>query len=64
LRTEWLKASDSESRQEIAAKIQQRAFEIVPYIPTGMWAPKTAYRNNVRGVIAGPAFFLWNVEKV
>jgi peptide/nickel transport system substrate-binding protein len=30
LRTEWLKASDSESLQEIAAKIQQRAFEIVP----------------------------------
>jgi peptide/nickel transport system substrate-binding protein len=63
LRTEWLKASDSEARQEIASKIQQRAFEVVPYIPTGMWAPKTAYRKNVQGVITGPAFFQWNVEK-
>jgi peptide/nickel transport system substrate-binding protein len=63
LRTEWLKANDSEARQEIAAKIQQRAFEVVPYIPTGMWTPKTAFRNNVKGVITGPAFFLWNVEK-
>jgi hypothetical protein len=35
----------------------------VPYIPTGMWTPKTAFRNNVKGVITGPAFFLWNVEK-
>jgi peptide/nickel transport system substrate-binding protein len=63
LRTEWLRASDSEARQEIASKIQARAFEVVPYIPTGMWAPKTAYRKNVKGVITGPAFFLWNVEK-
>jgi peptide/nickel transport system substrate-binding protein len=64
LRLDWLKASDSEARQEIAAKIQQRAFEVVPYIPTGQWSPKTAYRRNVRGVITGPAFFMWNAEKV
>jgi peptide/nickel transport system substrate-binding protein len=63
LRTEWLRASDSETRQEIASKIQQRAFEVVPYIPTGMWAPQTAYRKNFKGVITGPAFFQWNVEK-
>jgi hypothetical protein len=35
LRKEWLQASDSVTRQEIAAKIQERAFETVPYIPTG-----------------------------
>jgi ABC-type transport system substrate-binding protein len=35
LRGEWLQASDSETRQEIAARVQQRAFETVPYIPTG-----------------------------
>ena len=63
LRVEWLKASDSEARQEIAAKIQQRAFETVPYIPTGQYLPKTAYRKNVKGVINGPALFMWNVEK-
>ncbi len=63
LRTEWLKAGDSEARQEIAGKIQERAFETVPYIPTGLWTPKTAYRKNVKGVITGPAFFQWNVEK-
>jgi len=63
LRSEWLKASDSEARQEIAAKIQERAFETVPYIPTGLWFQKTAYRKNIKGIIAGPAFFLWNVEK-
>jgi hypothetical protein len=40
LRTEWLKTSDSEARQEIAVKIQERAFETL--IPTGQWSPVTA----------------------
>jgi peptide/nickel transport system substrate-binding protein len=64
LRKEWLQAADSENRQEIAAKIQERAFETVPYIPTGQYSPKTAYRKNLKGVIIGPALFLWNAEKV
>jgi peptide/nickel transport system substrate-binding protein len=63
LRTQWLKATDSEARQEIAVKIQERAFEVVPYVPTGQWTDKTAYRKNVKGVISAPAFFMWNVEK-
>ncbi len=63
LRTEWLKTPDSEARQEIAIKIQARAFETVPYVPTGQWSPVTAYRKNVTGVIIAPALFIWNVEK-
>jgi peptide/nickel transport system substrate-binding protein len=63
LRKEWLQASDSETRQEIAAKIQERAFETVPYIPTGQYLPKTAYRKNLKGIIDAPALFMWNVEK-
>jgi peptide/nickel transport system substrate-binding protein len=63
LRAQWVEASDLEDRQDIAAQIQQRAFETVPYIPTGQYTPKTAYRNNVKGVIAAPVILLWNVEK-
>ena len=63
LRTEWLKTSDSEGRQEIAVKIQQHAFETLPYIPTGQWSPVTAYRRNIKGIIIAPALFMWNVEK-
>jgi peptide/nickel transport system substrate-binding protein len=63
LRAEWLKTPDSEARQEIAVKIQARAFETLPYIPTGQWSPVTAYRKNLKGVIIAPALFMWNVEK-
>jgi len=64
LRQQWIKATDPATRKEIAAAIQQRAFEIVPYIPTGQWAGKTAYRKNLKGLILGPAIFQWNLEKV
>ena len=64
LRADWIKASDLEDRQEVATKIQRRAFETVPYVPTGLFAAKTAYRKNVEGIIQGPAIFQWNVAKV
>jgi peptide/nickel transport system substrate-binding protein len=41
----------------------ERAFETVPYIPTGQWCPMAAYRNCLKGVINGPALFMWNIEK-
>jgi peptide/nickel transport system substrate-binding protein len=64
LRMQWIKATDSEARQEIAAKVQERAFEVVPYVPTGQFFVKTALRKNVKGYISAPAIFMWNVEKV
>jgi len=64
LRTQWIKAGDSEARQEVAMAIQRRAFESVPYIPTGAWKTKTAFRKNLKDLVLGPAIFQWNVEKV
>jgi peptide/nickel transport system substrate-binding protein len=63
LRSNWIKANDLEERQEIAAKIQARAFEVVPYIPTGQFTPKTAYRKTLTGVIPAPVILMWNVAK-
>jgi peptide/nickel transport system substrate-binding protein len=64
LRVQWIKATGADERKKLAAAIQARAFEIVPYLPTGQWKPRTAFRKNVKGVITAPAFLLWNVEKV
>ncbi len=63
LRMQWIKATDSEARQEIAAKVQERAFEVVPYVPTGQFFVKTAFRKNIKGYVSAPAIFMWNVEK-
>jgi peptide/nickel transport system substrate-binding protein len=63
LRTEWLKASDLAARKKIAAEIQERAFAVVPYIPTGQFVSKTAYQKNIKGVLEAPALLMWNAEK-
>jgi peptide/nickel transport system substrate-binding protein len=63
LRSQWMRATDSEARQEFAAAIQERAFEVVPYIPTGQWKTRTAYRKNLKGLVLGPVIFQWGVEK-
>ena len=63
LRSQWMRATDSEARQEIAAAIQERAFEVVPYLPTGQWKPNTAYHKNLKGLLQAPAYLMWNVEK-
>jgi peptide/nickel transport system substrate-binding protein len=63
LRTQWLKAPTLEERKKLAAAIQERAFEVVPYVPTGMWDQQTAYHKNVKGIIQAPAYLMWNVEK-
>jgi peptide/nickel transport system substrate-binding protein len=64
LRTQWLKATTLDERKKLAVALQERAFEVVPYLPTGQWMPMTTYRKNVKGVIQAPAFLMWNVEKV
>ncbi|MBV8121288.1 MAG: ABC transporter substrate-binding protein [Alphaproteobacteria bacterium] len=64
LRTQWIKAETFGERRQLAAAIQKRAFEVVPYIPTGQWTQMTAYRSNLKGVINAPALLMWNIEKV
>ena len=64
LRSQWMRATDSEARQEIAAAIQERAFEVVPYIPTGQWKSMTAYRKNLKDPVLGPVIFQWGVDKI
>ncbi|MBI1774513.1 MAG: ABC transporter substrate-binding protein [Proteobacteria bacterium] len=63
LRAAWLKAPDLEAQKKLAAAIQERAYEIVSYIPTGQFLIPTAYRKTLKGLIVAPVVFLWNVEK-
>ena len=50
-------------RRQLADQIQQRAFEFVPYIPTGQFLTWRAFRKNLSGVLDAPIPFLWNIEK-
>jgi peptide/nickel transport system substrate-binding protein len=63
LRAAWFAATDDAARREIAAQIQQRAFEVVPFIPLGQFRAHTAFRSYLTGVVDAPIAFLWNIEK-
>jgi peptide/nickel transport system substrate-binding protein len=63
LRDEWLHAATPDARKEAAAKLANRAFEFLPYIPVGQFTTPTAYRANLSGLIPSPVPFLWNIAK-
>ncbi len=63
LRAQWLEAPDLDGQKRLAAEVQQRAFEVVPYVPTGQFVIPTAYRHDLKGVIVAPIVLMWNVEK-
>jgi len=62
-RETWFNASDTATSKAATEAEQRRAFEFVPYIPTGQFAIPVAYRSNISGVISAPAILMWNVEK-
>jgi peptide/nickel transport system substrate-binding protein len=58
----WLDAPDVPAQQRIAAELQGKALELVPYFPTGQYFYRTACRSNITGIIPGQ-FVFWNVRR-
>jgi len=58
----WLDAPDLPSQQKIAADLQAKALELVPYVPTGQYFYRTACRQDITGIIPGQ-FVFWNVQR-
>ena len=63
LREDWFNAQDAAASKKAASAVQERAFEFVPFIPTGQFILPTAFRSNISGVIIAPIAFLCNIEK-
>ena len=58
LRTAYIDAPDRAAQAAICRTLQQVCFETLPYIPTGMWLPPTAYRADLTDVRRGfPQFY-------
>ena len=63
LRAQWIATADESRQTEIAAQIERRAFEIVPYAPAGLVQQPMAFRANLKGMVLSPVQFFWNIEK-
>jgi peptide/nickel transport system substrate-binding protein len=62
LRQAWLEAPDLAAQRAIAAKMQERFFEVTPYYPLGLLYEPTAYRTSLTGVLNGGFVLFWNVR--
>ena len=64
LRDAWLDAPDLATQKKICDEIQLRAFDIVPFIPTGQSFSPTAFRSNLTGFAKSPYPVFWGVKRV
>lgn len=63
LRAEFTDASDAAKRKEIAASLQRRALEVVPYVPIAVQYQVRAYRANLTGQVNPPAPVYWAIHR-
>lgn len=59
----FLLADSQPARKDAAVKIQERANEIVTFIPMGQYYGVSAWNKSVDGMIKSPLHLYWNVEK-
>ena len=63
LRDQWIAEPDAGKQKEIAASIERRAFESVPYVPAGLVQQPMAFRKSLTGMVLSPVQFFWNMAK-
>ena len=64
LRTEFGREPDPAKQKQLAREIQERAFEVVTYVPLGTIFQPVAYRGDrLTGLIKSPVPLFWNVTK-
>ena len=60
----WIAAPDAETQAKAMAELQRRAWDAVPFAPTGLFRLRTAFRSDLTGVMQGPNPFVWNLRRV
>lgn len=63
LATEWLFAEQPAQQQALFDAIHRRALDQVPTLPLGQFFVRTAFRDQVRGVLDGSVAYFWNIRK-
>ena len=63
LRRSWWESTDEAERAKLADRIQERAYQVVPYINGGQWKQFTAVRTNISGLGETTVPVFWEVSK-
>ena len=63
LRSQWIATADPARQKALAAEIERRAFEVVPYAPAGLVQQPMAISPKLKGMVVSPVQFFWNIEE-
>ena len=61
--TSFFAAATLADRKAAMDSLQQRFYEVMPYVVTGQFLAPKAWRDNVTGMVNASEFVFWNVEK-
>jgi peptide/nickel transport system substrate-binding protein len=59
----WYAAPDLAAEKQAAVEINKAAMEFVPYLQTGFFQMKQAWRSDISGVVKAPFPVFWDVKK-
>ncbi|HEY4250366.1 MAG TPA: ABC transporter substrate-binding protein [Roseomonas sp.] len=59
----WTEAADTAAQAAAMTVLQHRAWDAVPFAPTGLFRLRTAFRADLSGVLQGPNPMLWNLRR-
>ena len=63
IRLEFPLAGTLAQQKAIVERLQKRFYEVVPYVPIGVFFAPVAYRSNLSGILDTVRLVLWNIEK-
>ncbi|RJF70627.1 ABC transporter substrate-binding protein [Rhodopseudomonas palustris] len=64
LRDQFARATSPEEQKKLAEEVQKEVYEQVLYIPLGQYQAPSVWRNELTGILDGPATpVFWNIEK-
>jgi peptide/nickel transport system substrate-binding protein len=62
-RDRFFAAATPADRKAAMDSLQERFYEVMPYVVSGQFLAPKAWRDNVTGVVNASEFVFWNVEK-
>lgn len=63
LTAEWLLADEPVQQQALFDSVHRRALDQVPVLPLGQFFVRTAFRDELKGVLDGSVSYFWNVRR-
>jgi len=63
LTEDWLLAATDQDRAGIADRLQDHAFQVLPFVPLGQFKIRAAYSRSITGVVEGTGIYPWNVRR-